>query len=226
MRQLLVRTTTLVALAGATGLVLRAVLTLPAAQTDLADRVSRTLDQAGVDHPVTAVLLNFRAIDTLFEVAVLLVALLGAHGSARPRVMPLPRREPVLDAAAQFLIPLMLLTSVYLLWAGATRAGGAFQSASVAASAGVLLALAGMGPRSLQPGAVLRLGLVAGLALFLVIAVSTDGALLSLPRTGAKELILLIETGLAISLALSLWALFLCVAATRFQRPEGRKGPG
>ncbi len=52
----------------------------------LADRVStlpaeidRVLPQTGVSHPVTAVLLNLRAWDTLLELAVLLLALLGAR---------------------------------------------------------------------------------------------------------------------------------------------------
>ncbi|MDP3892698.1 hydrogenase subunit MbhD domain-containing protein, partial [Nocardioides sp.] len=40
----------------------------------VADRVG----ESGVEHPVTAVLLNFRSYDTLLEVAVLLVAILAA----------------------------------------------------------------------------------------------------------------------------------------------------
>ncbi len=35
------------------------------------------MDRSGVTHPVTAVLLNFRGYDTLLEVAVLLIALVG-----------------------------------------------------------------------------------------------------------------------------------------------------
>ena len=52
----------------------------------LADEVIVHLEQSGVSNPVTAVLLNYRAYDTLLELAVLLAAVLGimAVGPARP----------------------------------------------------------------------------------------------------------------------------------------------
>ena len=50
---------------------------LPAPAIDLRPLVSANLAQSGVAHPVTAVLLNFRGFDTLLEIAVMLVALLG-----------------------------------------------------------------------------------------------------------------------------------------------------
>ena len=62
---------------------------------DLPEAVAAHMAESGVEHPVTAVLLNFRGYDTLLEVAVLLLALLGVltvvgKRQARP-VLPAPR---------------------------------------------------------------------------------------------------------------------------------------
>ena len=54
-----------------------AVLALSSSPTGLEEQVATHLDTSGVGNPVTAVLLNFRGYDTLLEMAVLLVALLG-----------------------------------------------------------------------------------------------------------------------------------------------------
>lgn len=213
MTHLALRIATLLVL-GATGaLVGTAILELPAAPVDLPTAVADALDRSGVEHPVTAVLLNFRAFDTLLEVLVLLVALLGVHSATRPAHLPAIARDPVLDLAARALVPVMLLTAVYLLWAGATRPGGAFQGAAVAASAGVLLVLCGLVPTALAPRPAVRAILVLGPAVFLAVAVSGGAALLALPPAQAGTLILVVETALTISLALVLWALFLCLAA-------------
>ena len=56
--------------------------TLPMEATGLAGDVEEKLDQSGAKNPVTAVLLNFRGYDTLLEVTVLLLAVLGARALA------------------------------------------------------------------------------------------------------------------------------------------------
>ena len=209
---LLLRIVTVLALAAAAACVTASLWTLPAPVVDLPGTVAGALAASGVEHPVTAVLLNFRAFDTLLEVAVLLVALLGAHTATRPAVLVRGARDPVLDVAARSLIPVMLLTAIYLLWAGAVRPGGAFQGAAVIAAAGVLLVLSGMAPRSLQPVPAVRALVVLGPAVFLLVAVSGGAVLLALPTSEAKVRILLVESALTISLALVLWSLFLCLA--------------
>jgi multisubunit Na+/H+ antiporter MnhB subunit len=213
-KQSLIRASVLLALTGAGAVVAVALLELPAAPIELSVAVADALGRSGVTHPVTAVLLNFRAFDTLLEVLVLLVALLGTHSATRPATLPVVVRDPVLDVAARTLVPLMLLAAAYLLWAGATRPGGAFQGAAVAAAGGVLLVLCGLGPHSLAPGGAIRSVLVAGPIVFLLVAVSGGSALLTLPPAYAGGLILLIESALTVSLALLLWALFLCIAAS------------
>ena len=107
--------------------------------------------------------------------------------------------------------PLMIVVAVYLLWAGAFRPGGAFQAGAVLAAAGVLLHLAGLLPGWQTPRLRLRLGLAGGFALFLAVAggLLAQGALLQYPPALAGGLILLIESGLTLSLALTLAGLFL-----------------
>ena len=99
----------------------------------LAGQVAANLVDSGVTNPVTAVLLNFRAYDTLLELAVLLAALLGifALGPARPGFK---EGGPVLDGLIRWLVPLLIVTGGYLLWVGAHAPGGAFQAAALLAT--------------------------------------------------------------------------------------------
>lgn len=201
-----------------------AVLAMPEPNVRLAQPVLANLPAAGVRHPVTAVLLNYRAYDTLLEVVVLLLAALGmiADGGARTTPSPLPGKPlPQLQFMAKAIIPLMILVAGYLLWAGAHSPGGAFQAGAVLAAALVLLYLAGVLPAWATPGPLLRAGMAAGILLFLVVAVlpSPDGAPLHYPPRLAGTLILLVETGLTISLGLILAALFLWI-------PREQERPG
>lgn len=195
----------------------RAVLDLPPAAVDLPAAVAANLGQSGVEHPVTAVLLNFRGYDTLLEVAVLLIALLGVVAVAQPMQHDQGQGDanPVLQTLARLLAPLLVLAAGYLLWAGGHRPGGAFQAAALLAGAVVLLRLAGLLPAWPRPDRVLRLGVVLGFLVFLGVAVLGQGALLAYPPDLAGGLILLIEAGLTISLGLILAGLYLAFAADR-----------
>lgn len=199
-----------------------AVLDLPAPAGDLPARVGAQLPASGVKHPVTAVLLNFRGYDTLLEVAVLLLAILGilagagTPASGRPMSM---RPQPTLQALARLLVPPMIVVSGYLLWVGAHAPGGAFQAAAVLGGAAVLLRMAGSAGSWAAPRAALRLGLATGFMIFLGVAAAGlgTGQLLRYPPALAGGLILLIETGLTVSLGLVLAGLFL------WQPHESRK---
>lgn len=179
---------------------------------DLRVRVADNMTASGVEHPVTAVLLNFRGYDTLLEIAVLLLALIVIlavgidPASDRPRAV-----NPILQTLARLAAPLMVVVAVYLLWAGAFRPGGAFQAGAVLAAAAVLLHLTGLLPSWRAPSLKLRWGLTAGFLIFLAVAtgLSYQGALLQYLPAQAGMLILLIEAGLTISLALILAGLFL-----------------
>jgi len=189
-----------------------AVLSLPDQTVGLSDRVAANMETSGVSNPVTAVLLNFRAYDTLLEMAVLLVALLGVWslGSAavRRRIDP----EPVLLFLVGVLVPMMILMAGYLLWVGAAAPGGAFQAGSVLAAAGILLLLSGKHFPVRLPGWLLRLVLVLGLGTFVVVGVTlifASGMLLQYPPGLAGALILFIEAAATLSIGVTLAALFL-----------------
>jgi multisubunit Na+/H+ antiporter MnhB subunit len=198
-----------------------AMLGLAPAAVDLRGAVTANLPASGVSHPVTAVLLNYRGYDTLLEIAVLLLAflaILAVTGTEDlPGVAPpcdVPAAHAVLQTLARLAAPLALVVAVYLLWAGAFRPGGAFQAGAVLAAVAVLLHLVGLLRGWNSPRLWRRLGLVAGFAIFLVVAavLATQGALLQYPPDSAGVLILLIESGLTFSLALILAGLFLLLS--------------
>ena len=197
-----------------------AMLALPEFAVRLPGQVTANLDDSGVAHPVTAVLLNFRGYDTLLEVAVLLLALLGVFAlshHASGHAHPSAPAHPVLQTLARLLAPLMVLVAGYLLWIGAHAPGGAFQAGAVLAAAGVLLRLAGLLPAWAQPGRLLRGGLALGLLVFLAVAVAglPQGELLHYPPALASPLILLVEAGLTLSIGLTLAGLYLASAGWR-----------
>jgi multisubunit Na+/H+ antiporter MnhB subunit len=195
-----------------------ALLAAPPPDIALRAAVEARMDESGVKHPVTAVLLNFRGYDTLLEVGVLLLALIAmlavsaSREDAREPMAGSP--DPVLRTLASIAVPVMLLASVYLLWAGAFRPGGAFQAGAVLAAAAVLQYLAGMTRGWAAPGKRLRFGLAAGFLVFIGVAAAqlTGRALLQFPPAWAGSLILLIEAALTASLGLILAGLFLFVS--------------
>lgn len=173
--------------------------------------VLEALPQSGVTNPVTAVLLNFRAYDTLLEVAVLLLAVLAASSPRRPAARG--REAPsgrVLGAFLRLVIPLIVVVAAYLLWAGAKAPGGAFQAAAMLCAAGVLLAVS----RASVPRRLLRSWrslLSLGLAVFLAVAFAGmlyGGRFLEIPAGRAGLLILLIEAALTLSIMAILVTLF------------------
>lgn len=195
-----------------------ALLQMPSATVHLPALVAENLAQSGVEHPVTAVLLNFRGWDTLLEVAVLLLALLTLltlGGGETPA--PAGAADPLLQGLARLALPMIILSAGYLLWAGAHRPGGAFQAGAVLAAGAVLLQLAGLLPAWTEPRRLLRVGLVLGFLVFLAVAAALlgEGAMLRYPPALAGGLILLIEAGLTLSLGLILAGLFLFVTGRK-----------
>ena len=172
----------------------------------LADKITENLDSSGVSNPVTAVLLNFRAYDTLLELAVLLAAALGilALGAARPAY---DTAGPLLTGLIRWLVPLLMLTAAYLLWAGAHSPGGAFQAGATLGAAAVMLRLAGQSTDEMVSAASLRLLLGAGVAAFLVVGIASmafELNFLQYPEGWSAVLILLIETGATLAIAATL----------------------
>jgi multisubunit Na+/H+ antiporter MnhB subunit len=186
------------------------------------DAVLEALPGTGLENAVTGVLLAFRGLDTMLEMAVLLVALLGAWtvlGDARPgRIHRVDRRTPLVGSLLTVVAPITLLVAVHLLLAGTDAPGGAFQAGAVLTGCGVLMVLTG----TLRPAAVAgfatRVLVVAGLAAFVLIgagAVFAGRAPMALPGTWA---VYLIETAMMLSIALTMTLLF---ARARGLRGEG-----
>ncbi|MCF7977385.1 MAG: DUF4040 domain-containing protein, partial [Chromatiaceae bacterium] len=141
----------------------------------LSNLVDARLDEAGVAYPVTAVLLNFRGYDTLLELAVLLLALIGVWSLSTAPHLGDEEPEPALAALSRLLAPLMILVAAYLVWVGAYAPGGAFQAGSVLGAAGVLLRLSGWRLSLSATGWPLRLVLVLGVAVFAFIGLAVIG---------------------------------------------------
>jgi multisubunit Na+/H+ antiporter MnhB subunit len=197
------------------GVLIWAVLTLPEPPPGLSAAVHAQLAQSGVQSPVTAVLLNFRGYDTMLEIGVLLLAVLACLALRRghppgPTLMIAPA-GPVLAALTHLLVPLMVLVSGYLLWAGEHAPGGAFQAGAVLGAAGVLLLLGEKIRPAEVPEWLLRVVLAVGFLLFLLIAALLllwRGQLLEFPPALAGGLIVLLETVLTISIGATLVSLF------------------
>lgn len=181
------------------------------AEWRLGSEVFAELDNSGVTNPVTAVLLNFRAWDTLLELAVLLAAILGikALGKSEPAYV----RERAFGELALWLTPLLVLMAGYILWAGAHAPGGAFQAGALLAAAGIVLRLAGQPAGGLPRNETgLRVGLVAGTAIFLLVGIGVmlaGNSLLEYPPAQAKWWILVIETAATLSIGMTLTLAFV-----------------
>ena len=187
-------------------------LSLPQAAPGLSQAVETHMSQSGVSHPVTAVLLNFRGYDTLLEIVVLLLALMGVWAVAGMAHYRDDAPGPVLDTLARLLVPVLILVAAYLLWVGAQAPGGAFQAGSVLGAAGVLLLLAGWRPHFALLALPLRVLLIIGPAAFVTMALLTllsEGRLLTYPVAHAGVLILILETAATLSIGVTLAALFL-----------------
>ncbi|MCW8194037.1 DUF4040 domain-containing protein [Proteobacteria bacterium 005FR1] len=168
--------------------------------------VGPRMDASGVDYPVTAVLLNFRGWDTLLEIAVLLLALLGVK-VLLPTHTPAPQPWSLLLGWSKTLAPVIVVVGGYLLWRGSRGAGGAFQAGALLAAGAVMLRLNHVLPEIRWSQLLLRISVLIGLATFLTVAIATasfgDGWL-TYPSAYSKALILAIETTATISIAATL----------------------
>lgn len=185
---------------------------LPPYAEGLSAEVTVNLQTSGVSNPVTAVLLNYRAYDTLLEMMVLLVALLAVWSFGEATMHSENSPGTVLKTLTRLLTPVLILVAAYLLWVGAHAPGGAFQAGSVLGATGVLLLLSGWRLRSGFPGLPLRLILLAGPVAFIAMAMASlliGKQLLEYPPAQAGLLILMLETLATLSIGVTLAALFL-----------------
>ena len=189
-----------------------ALMALPEEAVGLSLIVSDRIPESGVNAEVTAILLNFRSYDTLLEIVVLLVALLGAWYLGRMHLYPEHTQlGPVLEGLVRSLVPVMILVTGYILWLGSHAAGGAFQAGALLASAGVLMLVVSREKLPLRDGIRLRTLLVAGPVVFTLVAVSLvmlGKPMLQYPQQYAGSLILLIEAASTVTIGITLTLLF------------------
>lgn len=172
----------------------------------LAATAQAHIPDSGVTNPVTSVLLNFRAYDTLLELAVVFTAVLGvlSLGPARRGFQP---ANPVLSGLVRWLVPLLIMMAGYLLWVGAHAPGGAFQAGAVLAAAAILLRLSGLQRAGLPGNRAIRWLLVIGIGVFTLVGLLVmpgERAFLQYPGEFAGVLILLIEAAATLSIAVAL----------------------
>ena len=187
------------------------VLTLPDPAPTLAPEAAANLPATELGNPVNAVLIAYRAYDTLLEKFVLLLALIGVWSLAAdrnwggsPEIPHQTESGGVLKFLGQLLPPVGIVVAIHVLWAGANEPGGAFQAGTILAAMWILAMMAGLtnAPPINKPW--LRIVLVAGPAVFLAVGLSgfgLAGAFLAYPTGFTKPLILIIEAALTMSIA-------------------------
>lgn len=187
---------------------------LAAPRPSVRELVLMQLDQSGVSHPVTAVLLNFRGYDTLLEVIVLVTVAMAVRAlfpAARSASQHAELAGPLLAPLVHGLAPLCVLVAGYLVWKGSHAPGGAFQAGAVLAGGGVLLVLARPGWPPPRTARFTPLALVVGTTCFLSLAAALLVAgyhLLEYPEGWAKGLIVALESLLTISITVALVMFF------------------
>ena len=192
-----------------------AVLTFASPAPTLAPEASQALGATGLGNPVTAVLLAYRALDTLLEKVVVLLALVGVWSLApdgvwggAPEMKPATAAPEPLAWLARILPPFGVVIGVYMFWVGADAPGGTFQAGTVLAAMWLLVMMAGIHPPPDTERPWLRLALTGGPILFLAIAflgfAFAEGGFLAYPEGFAKPLIVAIEAALTLSVAAAL----------------------
>ncbi len=172
------------------------------------------LTQSGVEHPVTAVLLNYRGYDTWLEIGVILMGLLAIFAIGGKEACSNPStaaKDPLLKQVILFFAPVLFLFGSFLLYIGKTGPGGAFQAAVLWGAMGILLHLGGWPILALISPWLNKLILTVGLGFFLVLGfffIAGGGALFEYPVAQAGLLILIVETLAAFSIAATLTTIF------------------
>jgi multisubunit Na+/H+ antiporter MnhB subunit len=205
-----------------------AVLSLPDPAPTLASAAADNAAATGLGNPVTNVLMAFRAMDTMLEKVVVLLALVGVWSLASDRFWggrPGPRHQAdpngVLAFLARLLVPVGIVVGVYLLWVSADHPGGAFQGGTILAAMWLLVMMAGLADAPPVGGRRLRLMLIAGPTIFLAVGLGglwLGEAFLAYPVAFAKPLILVIEVAMTLTIAVTL-GLLMAGAPERSAEP-------
>ena len=190
------------------------VLLLPDPAPTLAPLAREHLLATGLGNAVTAVLMAYRALDTLLEKVVLLLALVAVWSLAHDRFWGgRPAfgysQEPggPLIFLTRLLVPVGIVAGVYLLWVGADAPGGAFAGGAILAAMAILGFISGWAMVPAVNGFRLRFVLVVGVIVFLVAGLAGfawASGFLAYPEGFAKPIIVLIEVAMIFSIGATL----------------------
>ncbi|WP_404379122.1 hydrogen gas-evolving membrane-bound hydrogenase subunit E [Caenispirillum salinarum] len=188
----------------------------------LAPVVAEEQKNGAVKNPVTAVLLDYRAFDTLLEITVLLVALVGViflqpiRGiwPAGHTVQPERHGMPAMNWFAARAVPIGILLAVYLWYAGASEAGGAFQGGAMLGGMVGVIFMTRLAEYPDPDAAWVRAAAAAGVVVFTSIAtlmLALGNSFLEYPDGLTKPLILTIEATLTLSIGACLGSMVTLV---------------
>lgn len=191
-----------------------AILTLPEPAPSLAAEAMAHLSATALGNPVGGVLMSYRALDTLLEAAVVVLAVIGVWSLAPaggwggvPGAVRAGIGHGPLALLARLLPPIGIVVAFHILWVGADAPGGKFQAAAILAAMWLLAWLAGLATPPRISSRRLRLAISAGTGLFMAIGlfgVAAAGAFLAYPPALTKALVLAVEFALAGSIAVAL----------------------
>jgi multisubunit Na+/H+ antiporter MnhB subunit len=190
------------------------VLSPPSTVFTLAPETMAHLHESGLGNPVAGVLFIYRAIDTLLEKVVVVLALVGVWSLAPdrfwggvPGLQVYQQPNTVLTLLSQLLPPLGIVFGIYMFWTGANNPGGAFQGGTVLAAMWILVMIAGLQNPPSTNRRWLRVLVVLGPAIFLAIGLAgfgLAGDFLAYPAGYAKPLIIVAEATLTLSIGVAL----------------------
>jgi multisubunit Na+/H+ antiporter MnhB subunit len=190
------------------------VLSPPTVAPTLAPVAMAHLPESGLGNPVTGVLFVYRALDTLLEKVVVVLALIGvwaltpdrAWGGV-PEFQLYDQPSGILVLLAQLLPPIGIMLGIYMFWTGADHPGGAFQGGALLAAMWLLVMMARLLPVPPISTVSIRLLVTVGPLVFLAIGLAgfaLAGAFLAYPAGYAKPLIIIAETALTLSIGVTL----------------------
>jgi multisubunit Na+/H+ antiporter MnhB subunit len=186
----------------------------PAEAPTLATIATAKLGETGLGNPVAAVLFVYRALDTLLEKVVVVLALVGVWSLTAdrtwggvPGLRLYAQPSGALTLLAQVLPPVGIMLGIYMCWTGADNPGGAFQGGALLAAMWLLVMVARVQPVPPTGLGRLRILVTVGPLIFLAIGFAgfaLAGAFLAYPPDYSKPLIVLAEVALTLSIGVTL----------------------
>jgi len=203
------------------------VLSLPDPSPTLAPEAVQNIAATGLGNPVTAVLIAYRAFDTMLEKCVLVLAVVGVWSLASdqywggaPGAPGAVTWDGALAFFAQLLPPLGILIGIRIFWIGADEPGGAFQGGAILAAMWMIIMMARLAEAPAIGERWMRIALAAGPIVFLgvgILGFVAGWGFLAYPAGFAKPLIIFVEIFMTLSIAATLPML---VAGPPIQAPR------